>query len=156
MSIRESQRAELESAYPEQFTDGAVYLDLARRARDLSAARFWDSAEWSAATGQQRPAREQRLWAPSIYEIYAQYETERMSARWLSGAGETLIDEYEQELNAEARSARDPLAVQSIQNAFWFLTQAKHDPDKRLPFSRAIAQLNLAAKVRPRGDFTGR
>lgn len=150
MVLRARDRAELESRFPDRFTDGQKYVDLARRASDLGYARYWESSEWEGATGQQRPRGERRLWAPALYAVYSEYEAERLSGRWLSAAGIDKINAARDELNAIAPTLRDPRAVTRYKIESWFLDQADRDPDRRLPLSSAIKQLDLVAVV-PRG-----
>ena len=144
-----------ELQYPEQFQGAALWLALARSARELSEQVNGTAGQYAALVGARTAAPDTAMIWPRVMELRPQYEGLRLDARWLDAAARSEIQDERAKVAVEMRGALDPQTLRGDRQALWVLQQAAAAPGRRRPLTVIVKDLDLtlsAARAAPDAD----
>ena len=136
-----------EVAYPDRFSDGSAWIDIARAAAAQPAVRNYTEDEWQAIAGGPRALIPRTFTAAGSFAVRGAYEAERLKAQLVTLAGEDQVRGVVHEFAAGVRGARSPTELGPPRIALLILSEALQKPARRDTFTQIVKAAGL--DVRP-------
>lgn len=147
MTKAEERRLLQEQAYPDRFSDGGAWINIAHAAAAQPAVRNYTEDEWQAIAGGPRALIPRTFTAAGAFAVRSAYEAERLKAQLLSLAGEKTIRTAIHQFAAGMRAAKSPTELGPPHIALLILSEALQKPARRDTFTQIVKAAGL--DVRP-------
>lgn len=140
-------REKLEHQYPERFSDGREWIQLANEAMQQPTIRRFSQEEWRSIVPESSVFAPFGLYATGSWILRQRYEDLRMQGRFLSREGEHRVRERLREIALSWRQCRTPECVGRHRIAWEVLQNAMTHPERRKDFFRVVRDADLIVRA---------